>query len=735
MALKVPKLDAREYREILDEALARIRVHTPEWTNFNESDPGVTLLELFAFMTDSLNYRANLIPERNRRKFLTLLGIPLEAAAAARGIVTFANERGPLSVYTLGSDLAVKAGPVNFCTENGLDVLPVELRAYYRKPDTPTPELQRLYDQYYKPHRPVGVTPQFYKTVRLMPPINGTDFTAVKLSETVDHCLWLALLARPKDNLDAVRQTIGGKVLSLGVLPAWQQQERVLGPHRSAESRNQTPLLFERPNVLPGKPASYVLLPTTMRSDVLEEPGLVAITLPEAAQLTTWSVGDPLVKGTGAYPPALEDPDEEARVLTWIRVRLPSKGGTVSPDAAISWVGANACAVTQRIRVHDERLGEGTGEPDQTYILANKPVIPGSVQLMVGGERWNETDDLMAAGPEAVVRDRRLPPGTPQPEPAPSKLFAVDREAGEIKFGDGLRGMRPPRGAQLLVTYDYGGGQQGNVDVGAINKGPALPPGVTVANPIPTWGGDEAETPAEAERNIARYWKHRDRLVTAADWKEIVERTPGVDLGRVEILPLFRPGTAGAVDGAVTVMVVPRYSEQGHPPMPDRLFLDQVCRHVEPRRLVTTEVHIHGPGYLPICVSVGIELVPGFDLPVVREAVNAALIKFLSPLMGGREETGWPLNRTVTARELMAEVARVDGVSAVNNLHLGEESGGDVPEIRLTGLCLPWLSRVDTRQGDAAPLDELRGVAEPQGGDAAGTELTPVPSIPPECRG
>jgi hypothetical protein len=45
-ALQIPTLDNRRYPELLDEALQRIPVHNPEWTNFNASDPGVTLIEL-----------------------------------------------------------------------------------------------------------------------------------------------------------------------------------------------------------------------------------------------------------------------------------------------------------------------------------------------------------------------------------------------------------------------------------------------------------------------------------------------------------------------------------------------------------------------------------------------------------------------------------------------------------------------------------------------------------------
>ena len=89
-----PVIDDRRYQDLLDEALARIPVHNPEWTNFNRSDPGVTLIELFAFLTENLLYRANQIPERNRRKFLSLLGVPLQPGGSASGIVAFTNERG-----------------------------------------------------------------------------------------------------------------------------------------------------------------------------------------------------------------------------------------------------------------------------------------------------------------------------------------------------------------------------------------------------------------------------------------------------------------------------------------------------------------------------------------------------------------------------------------------------------------------------------------------------------------
>src|SRR6266571_4868955 len=105
MPLVIPTLDDRRYQDLLEEALARIPVHNPEWTNFNKSDPGVTLIEVFAFLAETILYRANQVPERNRRKFLSLLGVPLLPASSARGIAALRNERGELKTVTLNGGL------------------------------------------------------------------------------------------------------------------------------------------------------------------------------------------------------------------------------------------------------------------------------------------------------------------------------------------------------------------------------------------------------------------------------------------------------------------------------------------------------------------------------------------------------------------------------------------------------------------------------------------------------
>jgi predicted phage baseplate assembly protein len=89
MPLQAPNIDNRSFSDILAEARTRIPRYTPEWTDLNDNDPGIALVQLFAWMTDMLIFRMNQVPELNYIKFLQLLGIELRPAEPARTELTF----------------------------------------------------------------------------------------------------------------------------------------------------------------------------------------------------------------------------------------------------------------------------------------------------------------------------------------------------------------------------------------------------------------------------------------------------------------------------------------------------------------------------------------------------------------------------------------------------------------------------------------------------------------------
>jgi hypothetical protein len=775
MPLAPPPIDNRRYQQLVDELLARVPVHTPEWTNFNHSDPGVTLVQLFAFLTENLLYRANLVPERNAVKFLQLLRLPLATASAAQGLATINNDKGPLTTATLSHGLEVRAGNLPFRTELGLDVLPVEAKVFFKRPlRAVSAELQEYYSLLYASYQKPMPELSLYETVAL----DRAVVDAVDLhTDTVDRSLWIALLGRkddrgdPADPWKSVRSAIAHRTLNLGLVPALGVDQTRKTPGGSASASGS--LVFELPAIpangqIPrdaaDQPApTYRPLAPLTDTDLLAAPGVAQLSLPGAAALRAWEGLDPLEAGVGDLPPTLEDSALSDRLITWLRVRAPG-----AAQARVLWCGINATSISQREGIIAEWLADGDGTPDQIRRLSRAPVLADSIEVITqaGAEQllWTEIDDLMAALPEVPVADPRNPPVAPAqpltPEQEAARLrwvnvFQADHEAGVLTFGDGLRGRRLPLDAAVFASYEYCAGAAGNVARDAINSAPQLPSGFSVNNPVATWGGADAETAAEGQKHIKRFLQHRDRLVSVEDFEAIAWRTPGIDLGRVEVLPAFHPDLApnepGSAPGAVTLLAIPRF-DPGQPDAPraDRLFLDAICRYLEPRRLVTTELLVRGPGYKPIWISIGVDVAAGYSVAEVTEAVKARLRAFLAPvppvgyaaqsglLFGERpppETRGWPLSRSVQDRVLLAEAARVAGVLAVNpQVLLAEGSGEAKPEVPITGLELPRILGISVVTGEPVSLAALRGeAATGTASGPAGTTLLPVPVIPETC--
>jgi hypothetical protein len=739
MPVTIPSIDDRRYQALLDETLARIPVHNPEWTNFNRSDPGVTLVELFAFLTESLLYRANQIPERNRRKFLTLLGVPLQPGSSASGLVAFTNERGPLETFTLSEGFEVRAGEVPFRTTRSIDVLPIEATVYYKRERTDAPEeLKEYYRQLYSSFRDQPAPPELrlYDTVAFQ--ADGT--AAVDLATTVDRSLWIALLFRQgdradKDALKKARSAIARKTLSLGLVPALSDALRDVRVAAPAQATPRIQYQFPKVEGVGRVPANlvpeYRAIDADPSGDILTVPGVVQLALPAEGDLRVWTL-DPLEAGVADLPPVIDDASDE-RLITWIRVRLEGGG-----SAKFLWAGINATLVEQRTRVLNEVLPDGTGEPDQVVRLAQPPVITGTVQVSVAGSPapWQEIDDLFAAGPEVPSPDSAKPPGAPPLPGGPIDVFTLDPEAGELHFGDGFRGRRPPAGAAMRASYEYAVGALGNVGPSLINSGPAIPAGVKVTNPVRTWGGSASEPVSSGEKQVARYLQHRNRLVTAEDFRTITLRTPGVDIGRVDVLPAFNPrlnqDEPGGAPGAVTLLVIPRHdSQQPEAPRPDALFLNAICRHLDPKRLITTELFLRGPVYQPIWISIGIRPKPGIAFPRVREAVRRTLLDFLSPLEQGGFDA-WPLRKPVVDRELMAVASRVDDVMLVTNVIVAKGANPPAATIAMEGLDLPRVMNIGVADGDPADLSVLRGAPTPAA-ERPTQSFVPVPTIPEEC--
>ena len=218
-------------------------------------------------------------------------------------------------------------------------------------------------------------------------------------------------------------------------------------------------------------------------SDGLSREGVVRLRLPrDLAEMGPFEIEDPDLIGTGDFPPHQLDDELEERLLFWLRAFRLDK----SDFGKVVYVGANATEVVQTVKARAEFLGTGDGQPNQSFALINKQIVPGTLVLEVedasGWRAWQAVEGFHASTESDLH-------------------YTVDAAAGRVKFGNGLQGYAPQIGQRIRVTsYRYGGGVQGNVAPDAISK---LKPvkAVKLSNPLAAYGGAEAE---EIEKALDR---------------------------------------------------------------------------------------------------------------------------------------------------------------------------------------------------------------------------------------
>lgn len=731
MALGRPILDNASYEQLRDELVQRIPVYNPEWTDHNPSDPGITLLELFAFLGENLLFRFNQLPETAYLEFLRLLDVPLRPAVPARALLRFTTDVVDGSLVPLvpmGTE--ARAGSLPFEVQTETRVLPLEAAAVAKAvappPDPASePEVHEFFlarldalgglatDEEAAPYRPERVP-----DAPGAPPV---DFDA-----TVDGILWVALLAPADQDPAALRAALLGHAqapfeLNLGFVPdlaapAVPQTcpgEGVDAGGPAVEWEVSTGLIG------PGERRYRRLTVTADTTRGLTREGIVRLRLPRNGEAAAFDIDDPDLAGGGDLPPELDE-ESTARTLLWLRAFRPDG----SRFGKVAWVGANAAHAEQVRRARTEFLGTGNAQPGQAARLIHRPVVAGSATIEVeeatGWVPWQEVDGFHASGPE----DRH---------------YVLDPEAGIVRFGNGLQGRAPQIGERLRARgYRSGGGRAGNVAGGAISKLVPSGPGaaelarVKVDNPLPAWGGADGEALAAALERIPGELRRRDRAVTRGDFRELALAVSGV--GRAECLPRFHPATRRTdAAGVVTVVAWPA-EDPAHPdaPVPDRRLLSEVCRFLDARRLVTTELYVIPPRYRKVAVAVGLQTKPGYGAEAVRRWVEQVLRQYLAALPPyGPEGTGWPLGRRVYGPELEAAALQVEGVEYLEGLRLAgwSETGNTWLEgtVQLDLDELPELAEITVAQGVPAAPGEALGPVPPE------RTPVPVPVLREEC--
>ena len=771
MAIIPPRLDDRAFDDLRAELIRRIPIHAPEWTDHNASDPGIALIELFAALGDNLLYRLNRVPEAARLEFLRLLAIAPKPARVAGAMVRLEARRGPfvpipVDFGTGSTTLELAAGDVPFQALEEVTALPVELGAWVKQPYT-GPVLPGGIDNVstlLADHLGTATAPALdqYRAVPLAPPDGGRLPAPISTGASLDQRIWLCLLAPDAALAEAlrstgndaaaarklIRQRLSGQVLNLGLCtddvlcgatdhhrcpdpgtdPArWPLRWEISTGRFTGAAAQVDRLLYQR---------LAVVADTT---DNLGRQGTVRLRLPEskaspdAEPFGNWTAAsfeppDADLLGVGDLPPRLDDDKLAARVLGWIRV---GRVDPTHPPIRLRWIDANVVRVEQAVTAPAELLGYGDGRTGQSHTLAHTPVIAGSEQVQVfgtlGWENWTAVDDLALAGPD-------------------DPFYTLDPTDGSLTFGDGIHGRMPlPGEAIRCLSYRYGGGVRGNLGAGRINRvlraSPAAALALKANNPLPAEGGADAETLPEATARIPQVLRHNDRAVATDDFTDLALGTPGAQVGRAHLLPRHKPHErVDGVPGVVTLIVLPAYDPlQPDQPTPDREMLRRVCAHLEPRRLVTTELYVTPPQYVRLSCSVAVEPEPGAGEETLRRNIELALRQHLAPLPPyGPDGKGWPFGRKVRDRDIEAATLRVQGVRLVNQvLVVGEEidRNGSPSPVEESVAMLAWQLPVLLEVRVAIGADATAEILPPLDSTPAATPVTsmPVPVGKEEC--
>ncbi len=641
MPLPSPNLDdLRFQRDLVDEARKRIIHYCPEWTEYNLSDPGITLIELFAWMTELLTYRLNRVPEKNYIKFLDLLGLQFQPACSSTTDLTFwlstslpIDEESQQTV-TVPQGLQVRtasgssAEEITFSTDYTKEVFPPQLTQLRKDGE---------YHRNYLPR--LGI--ELFQPFQEKPRQGDTFYIGFNLDKDISgHILRLNFTCEPTEAVGIRRQ--------------------------------DPPLVWE---CSLGNGAWKEIHPSSFSGEKdttggLNNPsGALVLYLPISALPDT-------VYGQSGY---------------WLRCRYEQRNETqgfytASPrivSLTAESIGVTISATHSQV-VDNEHLGQSNGDPGQEFHLQNFPVL--SLQegetLEIEENRNDETVFVswtcVQSFANSTLFDRhfKLDPanGTVSLGPAVRQPDGTIRQYGRIP--ENGRGVRFHR-------YRFGSGSQGNVPENSLQVLTASYAYLARVNNLHrASGGRDQETLEEIKMRAQRELQAQKRAVTVQDYELLVKNFSG-SVARVKCLSP-QDETSGLKPGTVELLVVPSVADSlmagdlYNLGLPSN-FVKDAKAYLNQYRLLTTSIQIREPKYVGVQAQVEI-VVDDFNSPeLVQARVINCLKRYLSPIAipGGEYDEllpadweGWPFGRGLFLAEISSLIQRVPGVKYVVDVQL-----------------------------------------------------------------
>lgn len=660
MPLEAPNLDNRRFNDLVAEAQSRIPRYAPEWTDHNQSDPGITLIQLFAWLGEIILFRLNQVPERNYIKFLQLIGVERKPAFPAGVELSFTLAAPDTISVVVPKGTQVSAQVKQPPSAVGTPPLPDDDQPIVFETDEPmnaigaTLEKVQVFDginfvDYTEENKPTGKSyPAFGSRAREDSAVMF-GFASNNAFPTVEINLAVRIYTEPS-LLRALSCCLAEEQIHPPATIAWE--------YWTGSEWRKLDVLKDETRALTASGHVYFRGPKDIKKAKL-----------------------------GVFTQAS---DAE---LYWIRAHLVHSQYELPPE--LDALLTNTVRATAVTTVKDEVIGASDGQPSQRFQLRNTPVYAEGVRPVE--ERLREKASLKQSPTETeqealdrALRERELVKGfwlevdeglgfKPWDEVEDffnsgpdDRHYTLNRATGEVQFGNGERGAIPIAGINNIVVryYRYGGGTRGNIGAETATALQTSVVGVdTVTNYYAAEGGADEEAIEDTKARAPKEIKARDRAVTNEDFEFLSLQTPGVRVRRAHALPLHHPEFPDVeVPGVVTVIVVPESKDAK--PIPSEGTLQTVCEYLNQRRLLTTELFVAPPNYNQVKIEATVLARPTADPALVRTEVEQALTKYLHPLEGGPDGQGWPLGDDVLYSEVFRVVLQVDGVQTIQDLRI-----------------------------------------------------------------
>lgn len=628
MALQMQRLDNRNFEQLVEEGSALLPRHAPGWTDYNLHDPGITLVDLLAWLVEMDLYRLDRTSPAAYRAFLRLVGIEPRPPQVAETVLVFNVTTGHSAVpLTAGVQVTSQDSRVEFQTTRNLVVVPSQLTAVLAGSEDALVDCSDQNRAADKRFQPFGPDPQPDHAVYL-----GFD-TPLPAGSRVSLYVWV----NPAEQDRQVRQRL------IDECRAESARLRACRPHKPCHRhslwRHHSARTVWEYCAAPGKWAPLARVLDETRGLTLS--GAVRFTLPSTPPHAAGAVKTQ----AGCY---------------FVRCRLV--GGYYECPPEIQRIALNAVPARHAVDadVNFEREETSDGRARQSYSLRRSPVVPGSTRLRINDDSktWREAANLDRVGPH-------------------DRAYVLSPETGTFHFGDGRQGSVPKAGAVIKAgRYQVGSGASGNVPAGSLGTA-SNAANVEVRQPFAATGGADAEALDDAKGRAVAWLADPQRAVTLADFERFALATPGVPVKRAHALPDYDPALPDVPGlGSVTVVVVPACAHPIPEPGPDMLCA--VARALDHRRTLTTELYVIGPSFTTVAVRAMLHAGHDVDSRSLVAKAQTRLNTFLDPLCGGADGQGWPIGQDVYRSEIMALLNAIPGVTHVDEVGLVIESSLDV---------------------------------------------------------